>query len=85
MGSDISLERLKLNRRLIRYRGYADEALREAARSHDPDVRRSCLSMARQWSALASEIENVAKEFDAVDNLSIGQRSRSARKASLDC
>lgn len=68
MGSDLSRERLKLNRRLIRYRGYADEALREAARCRDPDARRACLSMAAQWSALASELDNVAKEFDALES-----------------
>jgi hypothetical protein len=81
MGPNISLERLQLNRRLVRYRGYADDALRQATQSQDPDTRRACLVMAAQWSALASEIENVAKQFDAVGCHAGAPRPRTASRA----
>jgi hypothetical protein len=51
------LETLPLEQRAQRYREFAQEALRRASRTGDPDMRAGFLSMAAGWHALAEEIE----------------------------
>jgi hypothetical protein len=54
------LETLPLDQRALRYREFAQEALRRAAITQDPDMRAGFLSMAAGWHALAEEIERTA-------------------------
>lgn len=60
-----SLDCLSLDERLESYRISADQALREAARTHDPATRASLLALAAKWQSLASEIERVVRHLNA--------------------
>lgn len=49
-------ETLPLDQRAQRYREFAEQALRRASDTHDPEMRAGFLSMAAGWHALAEEI-----------------------------
>jgi len=62
-----SWDALSLEDRLATYRGFAEDALRQAATTYDPGLRASHLSLAASWRRLAEEIEKVAHHIDDLD------------------
>ena len=61
------LESLPPEQRLIRYRDFAEAALRQAAMTVDPGIRADLLTMAAGWHVLIGELEKTQGQVGFVD------------------
>lgn len=57
---------LPFDRRLIRYRQFAEEAFRQSYRTNDAGLRAGYLGIAASWNRLADEIEKVMSRIGAM-------------------